>query len=40
MVKIYFVSEDYDGEHYLLYRNGKVLAIRNIVDKSYWDDFY
>ena len=40
MVKIYFVSEDYDGEHYLLYKNGKVLAIRNIVDKSYWDNLY
>lgn len=40
MVKIYFVNEVYDGEHYLIYKNGKLLAVRNIIDESYWDDLY
>lgn len=40
IVKLCFVNEDYDGEHYLLYKNGKRIAVKNVVDEHYWDYLY
>ena len=37
MIKFHFVNEDYDGDHYVLYKNGKIVAEKDVVDKNYWD---
>lgn len=37
MIKFHFVNEDYDGDHYILYKNGKIIAEKNIMDKNYWN---
>ena len=37
IIKFHFVNEDYDVDHYVLYKNGKIIAEKNVVDKNYWN---
>lgn len=37
IMKFHFVSEDYDGDHYILYKNGKIIAEKNVVDRNFWN---
>ena len=35
-IEFLFVNEDYDGEHTLIFKNGRIVSEKHEIDENYW----